>query len=264
MIQIKGVIVDWAGTIVDYGSCAPAGAFVELFHRHGVDITVAEARAPMGVGKRDHIRAIARGERVAALWTEKHGEACDDDDVDGMYAEFVPIQIAAIAARNGVIPGTREAIAAFRKRGLKVGSTTGYSREMVSGLVQGSELKLDAVVTASDVSEGRPSPWMAIEAARRMNVYPMRGIVKIGDTVADIDEGRNAGMWTIALAATGNELGLDEAAVKALPKDELEHRLAMIRPRLLAAGAHYVVDNILEAVGIIDQIEERMAKGERP
>jgi phosphonoacetaldehyde hydrolase len=267
MSGLRGVILDWAGTIADFGSCAPADAFTQLFARRGVPITSAEARAPMGVGKRDHIRAIARADAVSVRWVERHGRPCTDHDVEEMYAEFVPLQLAAIAARAALIPGAREAVAAFRERGLAVGSTTGYSREMadeLAGRARAQGLEIETIVTASDVAQGRPAPWMALQAARRMEVYPMRAIVKIGDTLADIAEGANAGMWTIAVAATGNEVGLGERELAALPQDERAARVAASRARLLAAGAHLVVDGVADVPGVLGELEARLVAGERP
>jgi phosphonoacetaldehyde hydrolase len=121
----------------------------------------------------------------------------------------------------------------------------------------------DCIVTSDMVPEGRPAPWMALKAAGMMNVYPMSAIVKIGDNIPDIHEGLNAGMWTIAVAATGNELGLSQAEAEALPANEREHRLTRARDRLQSAGAHYVVDGIADVPPLLDQIEKRLANGAR-
>lgn len=267
MTRLRAVIVDWSGTIVDCGSTATAQAFIALFQHHGVALSVAEARAPMGRGKRDHIRAIARMDAVSARWVERHGRLCTEDDLDGMYGAFVPLQLEAIARRARPIAGAVDALAAWRAHGLAVGSTTAYHREMIDALVaqcapQG--LELDVVVCASDVDAARPAPWMALEAARRLGVYPLRAVVKIGDTVADIEEGLNAGMWTIAVCATGNEMGLDEAELASLPEAERHERLVAIRARLLAAGAHYVADTVADAASLFQDIDSRLEQGERP
>jgi phosphonoacetaldehyde hydrolase len=267
MTRLRAAIVDWTGTIVDCGATAPAEAFVALFQEHGVGITMDEARAPMGASKRDHLRAIARMDAVSARWVERHGRPCTEDDVDAMYRAFVPLALAAIERRARLIPGAREAIAAWHAHGLAVGSTTAYGREAVDrlvALVAPEGLELPVIVCASDVEQGRPAPWMALEAARRLGVYPMRAIVKIGDTVADVDEGLNAGMWTVAVCATGNDMGLDEAGLAALPARERHDRLAAIRARFLAAGAHYVVDALADVLPLIDEIDSRLEQGERP
>ena len=61
---IKAVLLDWAGTTVDYGSRAPTQVFVEIFRRRGVEITIAEARGPMGRAKHEHIAMVAALPRV--------------------------------------------------------------------------------------------------------------------------------------------------------------------------------------------------------
>lgn len=264
---LKAVILDWAGTVVDYGSCAPAGVFVEVFARYGVPITMAQARAPMGSEKRAHIAAITAMPDVTEAWTRTHGHPCTEAEIDAMYADFVPLQIESLPRFADLIPGTIEAIAEFRKRGLKIGTNTGYNAEMMRVLAPEAKrrgFEPDCIVTSDMVPEGRPAPWMALKAAAIMGVYPMSSIVKIGDTVPDIQEGLNAGMWTIAVAATGNELGLSQPEAEALPANEREARLSGARERLRAAGAHYVVDSIVDIPLILDEIDKRLANSERP
>jgi phosphonoacetaldehyde hydrolase len=264
---LKAVILDWAGTVVDYGSCAPAGVLVEVFARHGVPITMEQARAPMGSEKRAHIAAIAAMPEVAEAWQRTHSRTCTDEDIDATYREFVPLQIESLPRFADLIPGTIEAVAEFRKRGLKVGTTTGYNAEMMRVLAAEAArrgFEPDSIVSSDMVPEGRPAPWMALKAAALMRVYPMSAIVKIGDTIPDIHEGLNAGMWTIAVAATGNELGLSQTEAEALPAGEREQRIARAHERLHSAGAHYVVDGISDVPLLLDQIEARLAQGERP
>jgi len=264
---LKAVILDWAGTVVDYGSCAPAGVFLEVFARHGVPITMEQARAPMGSEKRAHIAAIAAMSEVADAWKRAHGRLCADTDIDAMYAEFVPLQIESIPRFADLIPGTLEAVAEFRRRGLKIGTTTGYNAEMMRVLSAEAAkrgFEPDSIVSSDMVPEGRPAPWMALTAAALMRVYPMSAIVKIGDTIPDIHEGLNAGMWSIAVAATGNELGLSRTEAEALPPSERTERLTLARERLHAAGAHYVADGIGDVQALLDLIEARLAEGECP
>src|SRR6266508_248757 len=180
---------------------------------------------------------------------------------------FVPLQIDCLPRYADLIPGTLEAVAEFRKRGMKIGPTTGYNAEMMRILAAEAAhrgFEPDCIVSSDIVPEARPSPWMAIKAAALMGAYPMSAIVKIGDTVPDIHEGLNASMWTIAVAATGNEMGLSQAEAAALPAQEREERLARGRARLHAAGAHYVVDGIANVPPVLDDIEARLAQGEAP
>ena len=264
---INAVIFDWAGTTVDYGCMAPTQVFLEVFRRHGVEITTEQARGPMGSHKRDHIREISRMAVVANRWQEVHGQPCSEADVDEMYTEFIPLQVAAISEYSDLIPGTLETVEACRRRGIKVAGTTGYSREMMEVLEKEAQQRgyvPDTSVSATDVPVGRPAPWMCFTAAQRLGVYPMESIVKIGDTVPDIAAGLNAGMWTVGVTKTGNEFGLDESAVEALSDQEFEERQSCAYQKMYQAGAHYVVDEIADVLECLEDIEERLEAGERP
>lgn len=264
---VKAVILDWAGTTMDYGCYAPAIVFIEVYKRHGVEITIEEAREPMGAHKKDHIRQISHIPAVARRWQRVHGRPCTEDDVEAMFEDFVPLQIDCLADYAELIPGTLEALEKFRKRGLKIGSTTGYTGEMMALLLDEAKKRgyvPDSTVCATDVPAGRPAPWMCLTNAQNLQIYPMEAIVKIGDTLPDIEEGLNAGMWTIGLAKTGNEVGLNVQEIEALTPDDLERRLTRARKRMSQAGAHYVVDGIWGCDAIIDDVNTRLARGEKP
>lgn len=264
---LKGVILDWAGTTMDYGCFAPAVVFIEVYKRKGIDITIEQAREPMGAHKRVHIQKISQMEAVAKKWEEKYGRRPTEADVDEMFADFVPLQLECLANYADLIPGCLEALEDFRKRGLKTGSSTGYMREMVDLLLEDAAKRgyvPDSAVAATDVPAGRPEPWMCLQNAMNLGIYPMEAIVKVGDTVPDILEGLNAGMWAIGLALTGNEMGLTEAEIEALEPDVRARRLERAYTRLAQAGAHYVVDGISDVPPILDEINARLARGERP
>lgn len=267
MAALQAVILDWAGTTIDYGCQAPAAVFIEVFRKHGVDITIQEAREPMGMFKRDHIAAITQMPAVSARWMAVHGRAPNDNDVEALYQSFSPVQMAALADHAGLIPGAREAVDAFRARGLKIGSCTGYTRAMMdvlAPLASQQGYAPDALVCGDEVRAGRPAPWMALQNALLLDVFPMAAIVKIGDTPVDMHEGRNAGMWTIGVALTGNEVGLTQAETTSLTSAERTARLETAYGRLRAAGAHFVVETLADAVPLLDQIETALAQGARP
>lgn len=265
--RLQGVVLDWSGTTIDYGCFAPTVVFLRIFEEQGVPITMAEARAPMGMYKRDHITQITRMPAVAVRWQEVMGRLPNDDDIQAMYETFIPRQIECITHYADLIPGIKETVDTFRQRGLKVGSTTGYTHEMMEPLlpeVRKRGYEPDSLVCPDDVPGGRPAPWMCFQNAMNLDTYPMEALVKIGDTVPDILEGLNAGMWTIGLAKTGNEIGLSEAEIAALAAEVLKARLAEVYARLYQAGAHYVVDSLADTLPILSQIEERLARGEKP
>ncbi len=264
---LKGIILDWAGTTMDYGCYAPAVVFVEVYKRKQVPISIQEARVPMGAHKKVHIRKISQLEPVAQRWETVHGRRPTEEDIEAMFQEFIPLQLACLADYADLIPGTLDALKDFRGRGLKIGSTTGYTGDMMKLLLQEAKRRgyePDATVCATDVPAGRPEPWMCLQNAMQLRIYPMEAIVKVGDTLPDIEEGLNAGMWTVGLAKTGNELGLNEAEIARVPADVLEARLSVARERMRQTGAHYVVDAITDVPPVLDEINARLTRGERP
>lgn len=264
---LKAVLLDWAGTTMDYGCFAPAVVFMEVYKRKGVEISIEEARAPMGAHKKVHIRQISKDENVARRWKSAHGREPDESDVEEMFRDFVPLQVACLADYSGLIPGTLEAVAEMRRRGLKIGSTTGYTGEMMAVLQAEAARRgyvPDSTVCATQVPAGRPHPYMCLQNAINLETYPMEAMVKIGDTLPDIEEGLNAGMWTIGLAKTGNEVGMTEEQVAAVDPALLQVRLAKAYRRMQHTGAHYVADGIGDVPPLLDAINSRLARGERP
>ena len=265
--KLKAVILDWAGTTMDYGCYAPAVVFMEVFKRQGVEITIEQAREPMGAHKMVHIRQISQIAAVARRWEEVHGRACAEGDVEAMFEMFVPLQLDCLAEYADLIPGTLQTVAACRERGMKIGSTTGYTGEMMKLLQAEAKQRgyePDSTVCATDVPFGRPEPWMCLRNAENLGVFPMEAAVKIGDTLPDIDEGLNAGMWTIGLAKTGNELGLNEEEIESLPQERYQRLMARAYQRMHQSGAHYVVDSIEDVMPCLDDIERRLGCGEAP
>ena len=265
--SVKAAIFDWAGTTVDFGSFAPTAAFIKVFETQGVKIDMEHARAPMGLMKKDHLRAITRLNEVGRRWKEVHGRLPSEGDIDAMFAEFTPLQIACLADYADVIPGTRELMTELRKLGVKIGSTTGYTHEMMDVLVPEAKkhgYEPDACVASNDTPAGRPYPWMCYQNAIKLQVYPQEGCVKVGDTLVDIEEGLNAGMWTIGLALSGNELGLTQVEYAALTPEARTMQRKQITARMFQAGAHYVVDGVWDCLPVIHEINYRLSLGERP
>jgi phosphonoacetaldehyde hydrolase len=264
---VQAVLFDWAGTTVDYGCRAPTEVFRRVFAQAGVEITVDEARGPMGTYKKDHIRALLQMPAVAARWQAVHSHLPEESDVERLYGQFEPLQIDCVTQYADLIPGTRETVASLRGRGISIGSSTGYTAAMMVPLVAAARDRgydPDTIVTMSDVPAGRPAPWMCFENARRLSVYPMEGVVVVDDTPVGIEAGLNAGTWTVGVVRTGNELGLSPDEIAALDADELKRRLDRAAARLAHAGAHYVLDSIAELPACIDHVEYRLGQGEKP
>ncbi|THB64790.1 MAG: phosphonoacetaldehyde hydrolase [Desulfovibrio sp.] len=264
---VQALVLDWAGTAVDYGCLGPMAVFLDVFAKYGVQVTLDEARAFMGLMKKDHIRSMCRTPSVMDKWEAAHGRVPNESDVEAMYQKTEPMMVGVIAKHADLIPGLLEAVDAFKAMDIKIGTSTGYTGSMMDVLVPEAAKKgysPDSVVCSTDVPAGRPFPWMCYQNAINLEVYPMEAMVKIGDTISDIQEGRNAGMWTIGLTRSGNELGLPKAEADALDSADLAARLKGIEERYFEAGAHYVVEDISHCPQLMAEINHRLAQGELP
>jgi phosphonoacetaldehyde hydrolase len=264
---VQAVIFDISGTVLDYGSRGPVLAFQELFARHGVPVSTDEARRPMGAHKKDHIRAVLADPAVARRWEDTHQNPPSEETVNRLYEEFIPLQIEVVKRHCDVIPGVPEVVQQLRARGIKIANTTGFTRDMIVDLVplaaQGG-YSPDLWVCPDDVGKGRPAPWMAFHAARQLNVYPMSTIVKVGDTPSDIAEAQAAGMWMVSVIRSGNEVGLSQEELAALPEEARAAKISAARARLTSFGPHYLIDSVADLMPIIEAISTRIMRSERP
>jgi len=267
MMKLQAVVFDWAGTVLDFGSRAPMGAFVELFARHGVAISIEEARVPMGLAKWDHIHALGTAPRIAAAWQDAHGRAFTNTDCDALYEEFTPMNAASVERHAALIPGALAVIEGLRARGLKIGSTTGYNRPIMAvlaPLAAAQGYAPDNLVCAGDMDAGRPGPLMMVKTLAELQVWPPAAVVKVDDTVPGLQEGRAIGAWAVGLAVSGNTLGLSEAEWQALDAAEQQRLRERASAELRAGGAHYVIDSVAQLPPVLADIERRLAAGEAP
>ncbi|MEX0565022.1 phosphonoacetaldehyde hydrolase [Raoultella terrigena] len=269
MNRITALILDWAGTTVDFGSFAPTQIFVEAFRQaFALDITLEEARVPMGLGKWQHIEALGKLPSVDARWQEKFGRAMSAADIDAIYAAFMPLQIAKVVDFAAPIHGVVDTIATLRADGLKIGSCSGYPRPVMEKLVPAAAAQGYApdhwVATDDLAAGGRPGPWMALQNVIALGIDAVAHCVKVDDAVPGISEGLNAGMWSVGLAVSGNEFGATLEEYQAMTAQEIAGRRERAAAKLYAAGAHYVVDTLADLPAVISAINARLAKGERP
>lgn len=267
MLSVRAVIFDLAGTTVDFGSCAPVAALRGAFAQYGIDLSTTEARANMGLPKLDHIAATLRIPRVAEAWEGQHGLRPHADDVQRVFEVFVPLQLECIERHSDVIPGVLRTVETLRSHAIRIASTTGYTRQMVTPLLRlalAGGYSPDVTMTPDDVGAGRPAPFMIWQAAVALQVWPLRCIVKIGDTPVDVDEGRNAGVWSVGVAVTGNEMGLSRAEFDGLTEAERKQRTQAAMQSLSTANPHYVVESVANVPDLILEISRRVELGEKP
>lgn len=264
---IKAVVLDWAGTMIDHGCCAPVAALQRVFAQAGVAITEQEARADMGRAKRDHIRAILAKSRIAAAWVGVTGTASAEEDVTRLHDAVEPLMRSAARDCAQLIPGAAALAARLRDTGVKIASCTGYTRPMMADILplaaeQG--YAPDVVICSGETLEGRPSPLMLWKALVELGVWPAWACVKVDDATVGIGEGKAAGAWTVGLAASGNGVGLAYDALEALPADDRAARIALAAADLHAAGADYVIDSVADLWPVLETIAARIDAGERP
>ncbi|EJL38262.1 phosphonoacetaldehyde hydrolase [Caulobacter sp. AP07] len=263
---IRAVVFDWAGTMIDFGCRAPVVALRRVFADAGVEITEAEARLDMGKAKRDHIRALLALPRVADAWRAVHG-AAGEADVSRLHDAVEPMMRAAAKDCARLIPGAADLAERLGAAGVKVGSSTGYTRAMMADILplaaeQGYAPQV--VVCAGETLEGRPSPLMMWKALVELGAWPAGACVKVDDAVVGIGEGLAAGAWTVGLSASGNGVGLSWEALNLLPAPDREQRIAAATEALREAGAHYVVETVADLGPVLEDIGARIAAGETP
>ncbi len=266
-VRLEAAILDWAGTVIDFGSFAPTQIFVEAFAAFGIAISLAEARGPMGMGKWDHIRTLCNDKAVAARYAAVFGHAPTDDDVTAIYQRFMPLQIAKIGEYSAPIPGALDTIAHLRSLGMKIGSCSGYPAEVMCKVIATAAANgyvADCVIATDEVPKGRPFPSQSLANAVALGVTDVAACVKVDDTAPGLLEGRSAGMWTVALLCSGNELGLSYDAYRDLPPARLQAERQRIGDAFRPARPHYMVDTIAELPGVVAAINLRLARGDMP
>jgi phosphonoacetaldehyde hydrolase len=265
--KIKLVVFDLAGTLVDFGAQAPTEAILEAFAEHNLLLTVQQVRGPMGLAKYEHVRALLEMPAVSEQFLQVHSRRWTEADVLEIYHDLGQIQTGACRRHCDLVPETLKAAAALRRRGIRLATTTGYPRTIAEQVWEAAEeqgFAADANVAADDTPSARPAPWMVYRAMQDLEVFPPSCVVKVGDTVPDIEEGINAGCWSLGVTMSGSEIGLSPREWMALDEPEQRSRLAAAGRKLTSAGAHYVIPTLADLPEMIDRIETRLETGEGP
>jgi phosphonoacetaldehyde hydrolase len=267
--KVKGLVLDWSGTTADIYVLAPAVVFVEVFKKHGIEISMAEARGPMGLRKDLHIKELTLVPEIAERWKGVHGSYPDQGSVDAMFADFVPMQLACLRQYTTLLPHVAEVTQQFQKDGIKIGSSTGFVRSMVDVLEEDAKKQgytPDASVAGDEVEHGaRPKPFMVYRNLDLMDIHPIQSVVKVDDTVSGIGEALEAGCWGVGIASYSNYMDIDSMEHAAsLSESEMARRLKLTREILRKAGAHYVIDTFDQLPEVVADVNARLARGERP
>lgn len=270
---VRYVMLDCSGTVMDKYVDAPATVFVEVFNRFGVQITMPEARAPMGLRKDLHIKALTEMPSVREKWHAAHGRDPNAQDAAEMFSLFVPMQLDVLKRGNysDLLPGVAEVCRDLQSRGCKIGVTTGFTRDMLDILLEGGRKQgflPDTSVAGDEVETPRPLPYMVIKNLERMGVAnlqnAMRLTVKVDDTVSGAGEGAPM-CWRVGVSQWSNYVVDSCEQARSLRPAELNERELAAKEKLVCeSGAHYVIDDLRSLPAVIDDINARLERGENP
>ena len=242
--KIEAVIFDWAGTTVDFGCFAPVQAFLEVFRQYGVEPTMEEVREPMGMLKIDHIRTMLAMPRIKQCWEEKYGKEPGEEEAQKLFSIFEEKLLSILHLYADPKPGVTEAVNRLKKQGIRIGSTTGYTDKMMEIIVPiAKEKGYEPEVWFSPDStnqKGRPWPYMIFRNMEALGIGDVRRVLKIGDTVSDIKEGKHAGVWSAGVIVGSSEMGLTREEYEALSETEKEEKCREVAEKFKEAGADKV------------------------
>ncbi len=259
MPKIETVIFDWAGTTVDYGCFAPVNAFMETFRAFGIEPTIQETREPMGMLKIDHIRTMLSMERIGQLWEDTYGKKSTEEDVCALYEMFEKKLLESLRGYVQPKPYVLDTVRALREKEIKIGSTTGYNDKMMAIVTEGAAemgYQPDCWFSPDAVGgKGRPYPYMIFQNLQMLQVLAVDRAVKVGDTVSDMKEGKNAGCWSVGVLEGSSELALTEEEFLALSHGQQQEEKLRVRQRFLDAGADFVIDHLGQLPDLVASIE---------
>ena len=254
-MKYEAVIFDWAGTTVDYGCFAPVQAFMEIFKEYGITPTMEETRKPMGMLKWDHIKTMLSMERIRDEFKRIHGRDFTDKDVDEMHEKFAASLMKILDQFSDPKDYVVETVAKLREAGLKIGSTTGYTDAMMDIVTKEAAkagYKPDCWFSPDSTGHmGRPYPYMIFKNMEALQITGVDKVMKVGDTLSDIREGKNAGVFTVGIIEGSSEMGLTKAEYEALTAEEKEAKVQAVTKRYMDAGADAVVQDIRGVLELI-------------
>jgi phosphonoacetaldehyde hydrolase len=187
--KVKGLVLDWSGTTADVYVIAPAVVFVAVFKKYGVEISMTKARGPMGLRKDLHIKALTEVPVIRERWKAVHGTYPDQNSVDEMFKDFVPMQVEVLPTYTTLLPGVAETAKKLQSDyGIKIGASTGFLRVMVDVLLKAANEQgyfPDVTVAGDEVIHGaRPRPFMVYRNLDLMDIHPIQAVVKVDDTTS--------------------------------------------------------------------------------
>ena len=273
--KVQTIILDNSGTCVDPFVIAPAIVFKEVFHKFHIDITMNEARVPMGIRKDLHIAQILEMPRVQEEFKKVYNRQSTQEDILNIYNAFIPMQLEVLPEYCNLLPKVTSTMDLLRKNDIQFGTTTGFNREMVDCIIKNTKdkgLDFNTTTACDDFSDdekklgSRPKPFLLWKNLFKLDTYPIQSVVKVDDTITGIHEGLNAGCWTVGISAYSNYMNVDSLEQwKNMSVKEKNEKKNNSRSKLQnESNAHYVIDEFEELIPVIEDINIRIKQGEKP
>lgn len=223
--MISMVVFDMAGTTVNEDNVVYK-TLQKAINKKGFDFTLDQVLAE-GAG-REKLEAIQN-------ILKRYARIADKDLANEIYSDFMDLLSKAYEDIDVLPqPNAEELFQILKKRNIRVILNTGYHADIAESLVKklGWEkgIEFDSLITSSDVEKNRPDPEMIDLAMDIYGVVDSKKVIKVGDSIIDIEEGQNAGC--------GLNVGITTGAHTFL--------------QLQSANPDYIIGNLMELVPIID------------
>lgn len=259
--MIEAIVLDWAGTTVDYGSRAPIIAFKNAFAHFGIDLSEETIRQDVGLDKLTHVRQILQIPEIANSWETRQPTIPLTKATAEIYAQF-QIEINKVLVETAQLkPGMTDLIKFANTHHIRLATTTGYTQVMLNQILplaaQQGYTPTYNITSEQTNHVGRPKPDMVALAMQKMHISDPSHVIKVGDTVNDILEGKNAGTISIGVVDGGNLIGLPKQAFDQLNIEQRDHYRAKAAAILKEAGADEIINNIADLIPLIESIDDQ-------
>tara|TARA_B100001123_G_C15218919_1_gene990412 strand:- start:158 stop:1003 length:846 start_codon:yes stop_codon:yes gene_type:complete len=201
--MIRACIFDLGGTIVDKYSLTPFLSLKGAFALKNINVFQDLLQKDMGLKKIDHIDKILKDKKIIHQWEYRYGKVPDENDKYEIYDNFHTCQLLNQSKDMEVIPQTYKCLQKLKNNNIKIGITTGFSKPIMNDVIRLFDLEkyIDSNVSSTCFDDpGRPHPFMIYKNMEYLNIDDPKHIIKIDDTCVGIQEGKNAGCWTVGVA----------------------------------------------------------------
>ena len=255
--MIKACIFDLGGTIVDRYSLTSLLSLKKLFINRGITLNNNLLLKGVGMNNQEHILNILNDKTILNKWLKRYNDYPDEYDVKVLLNELKREQCSYSENIIDILPETRECIDYLGFNYIKTGCTAGFDKEnmnVIQNKLERNDIYLDSYVS----SEGnKPNKFMIQENMKRLGISNPKEVIKIDDSTVGIEEGKNAGCITVAVARWSihmNIMRISDAYEFDETYPDIQDKLKHSRNVLRESGADYVIDTLDELPRVIESI----------